>query len=36
MEKFQTSPIIEIFGRPYTKGGGQTINDEDTNSKSTI
>ena len=36
MENFQTSPIIEIIGRSYTKGGGQTINDEDANSKSTI
>ena len=36
MENFQTFPIVEIFGKSYTKGGGQTINDEDTNSKSGI
>ena len=36
MEKFKFSPIIEIFGRSYTKGGGQTLNDEDTNFKSGI
>ena len=36
MENFQTSLIIEIFGRSYTKGGGETINDQDTNSKSGI
>ena len=34
MEKLKISPIIEIFARSYTKGGGQTINNKDTNSTS--
>ena len=34
MEKLQTFPIIEIFRRSFTKGGAQTINNEEKNSKS--
>ena len=33
MEKFQTPRIIENILRSFTKEGGQTIVDEDKNSK---